>query len=414
MEINKKLDELGSAWDEFKKTTSKAMEAGKAETSEIKEKQDKINADMEKLQTKIDGLNAAMTRTSQDQNENLDVKSYKEVLENTLGKKVSLEDTKKIQEYKAALENYMRKGMGHEPSHDLTKHAMKTLSIDSEVGGGFFVVPEIAAEIVKKINESSPLRQFASKVTIGTSSLKINADLDARSATWVGEQETRSNTTTPTLRQVEIHVHEMYTYPKATTAFLEDAAVNVDAWLSEYASEAFALAEATAFVSGTGVGKPRGILSYADGTSFGQIQRIPTDATGAITGLDVIDVQDSLKEGYQRNAIWMMNRLTRSVIRKVTDGTNFLWQPGLQAGVPDLLVGKPVYLAADLNTSLATGVDGLMLYGDFAQGYQVVDRRGIRVLRNPYTAAGFVSFDTSYRVGGGVKNFEAIKVLDIA
>lgn len=412
MDINTKLNELGSAWEEFKKTTSKAMADGKTEASEIKEKQEKMNKDMDQIQAKVDGLNAAIARSSQNQDQDLDVKEYKKVLEQECGKKFSTDEVKKVSEYKEQLQGFLRGGQ--EPNKELARFVAKTLSIDSETGGGFFVTPEMSSEIVKKIHESSPVRQLASKQTISTSSLKINEDLDARSITWVGEQETRSNTTTPTVRQIEIFVHEAYTYPKATSAFLEDAAINVEAWLADYAAEAFAIGEATAFINGTGVGKPRGIVGgYADGTSFGYVQRIPTDATAAITGLDLIDLQDALKDGYQRNASFMMNRLVRSIVRKVTDGTQFLWQPGLQAGVPDLLLGKPVYLAADLNTATTTGTDGLMIYGDFAQGYQVVDRRGIRVLRNPYTASGFVSFDTSFRVGGAVKNFEALKILDI-
>ncbi len=389
MDLLKKFDELGRAWEEGKATLSKDLNETKSET---KEKFEKINADMDKIQAKIDAVNAAMTRTA--------------------AGKEGTDESKAQREYKKAFEQYIR--YNKNVPDDVMEMARKTLSIDSEVNGGFFVEPELAAEIVKAVNESSPIRQLASVQGISSSSLKINEDVDARSASWVGEQQSRSNTTTPTLKQVEIHVHEMYTYPKATTAFLDDASVNVEAWLSDWASEAFALTEATAFVRGDGVGKPRGILSYADGTVFGYVQRIATDATGAVTGLDLIDVQDALKEPYQRNATWLMSRAVRGAVRKVTDGTNFLWQPGLQQGVPELLLGKPIMLAQDMTAtaSFVTGLD-VAMYGDFKAGYQIVDRRGIRVLRNPYTNAGFVSFDTSMRVGGGVKNFEAIKIMKV-
>lgn len=393
MDLTKKIDELGSAWEEYKKTNNAAIEKQRTESSETKEKLEKIDTDLDKLQEEVKALNAAMTRIGQGGQNQVDEKKQK------------------LEEYKKQFEKYVRKGS--DISHEMNEFAMKTLSVDSDVNGGFFVEPQMSAEIVKSIHESSPIRQLASVQTISSASLKLNSDLDKPLAYPVAERGSRTVTTNPTVKQNEIFAHEYYCEPQATQSFLDDAAINVEAWLSAYAAEAFALAEATDMVSGNGVGKIRGILSYTDGTTYGYIQRVATDATGAITGLDLIDVQDSLKEGYQRNASWLMNRLTRSVVRKATDGTQYLWQPGLQAGVPDMLLGKPVYLAADLNTSLVTGTDGLMMYGDFRAGYQVVDRVGIRLQRDPYTSKPNVIFYTTKRVGGAVKNFEAIKVLKI-
>lgn len=391
MDIQKKIDELGHAFEEFKKINDQKIEEIKKGSSgaESKEKLERCEKHLDILETQIKEMNAALART---------------------GGQGGDQKTKETEQRKQEFNAFLRKGQ--HAAHD-GAFAGKTLSIDSEVGGGFFVLPEVSAEIVKKVNESSPMRQLASVVTISTSSFKVNSDLDARTANWQGERSSRSEGTSPTINQDEIFVHEMDCNPGATQAFLDDAFVNVEAWLADYAAEAFALAEATAFISGHGVGRPRGVLSYGDGTTYGNVQRITTDATGAITGDDLIDVQDALKEPYQKNATWLMHRLTKSVIRKVKDGTQYLWQPGLQAGAPDMLLGRPVMLAADLNTSLATGTDGLMLYGDFKQCYQIVDRVGIRTLRDPYSSKPKVVFYTTKRVGGGVKNYEAVKVLKI-
>lgn len=418
-EVQEKLDALGREWEGYKKTNDAAIADIKKglSDSEQKEKLDKMEGGLQKLEKQISDLNAAVARTPSlvEDAASMDAKQYRDLMTEKLGKPISLDEAKMGIKYRDAFNKFMRKGA--EISDELIQFARKTLSVDSEVGGGFFVTPELSGDITKKINESSPIRQLANKLSISSSSLKVFADVDDRTASWQGERSTRSEGTSPTVRQDEIFVHELDCNPGATQAFLDDAAVNVESWLSDYCAEAFAIAEATAFVSGSGVGRPRGILSYIDSSStsyvYGKLQRIATDATGSITGDDLIDVQDALKEPYQKNASWLMNRLTKSVIRKVKDGTQYLWQPGLQAGAPDQLMGRPVYLAADLNTSLATGTDGLMVYGDLKAGYQIVDRVGIRVIRDIYSSKPKVIFFTTKRVGGGVKNYEAIKILKI-
>lgn len=414
-EIQEKLDQVGRLFEDYKKTNDAALAEVKkgASGSEQKEKLDRMETGMTKLEKQVSDLNAALARTPSlvEDAAGMDAKQYREVMVEHLNRPVSLDEAKMGIKYRDAFNSFIRKGV--EISDELVNFARKTLSVDSEVGAGFFVTPEVSGEITKKINESSPIRQLASKQTISSSSLKIFADLDDRTASWQGERSTRSEGTNPTIKQNEIFVHELDCNPGATQAFLDDAAVNVESWLGDFAAEAFALAEATAFVSGSGVGRPRGILSYADGSVFGKFQRIETDATGSIVGDDLIDVQDALKEGYQRGAVWLMNRLTKSVVRKVKDGTQYLWQPGLQLGAPDQLMGRPVHLAADLNTSLVASTDGLMIYGDLKQAYKIVDRVGTRVLRDPFSSKPKVIFFTTKRVGGGADNYEALKILKI-
>ncbi len=242
----------------------------------------------------------------------------------------------------------------------------------------------------------------------------MTADNDLMDANWVGERASRAATDTPQIRELEFFVHELYVNPQATQALLDDASINLEAWLAGKAIEGFAVKEATGFVSGNGVGKPFGILSYASGTSHGQIERVATATNSAIVGEDLFDVQTALKEKYQKNASWQINRSRIGGLRKLKDAitSQYIWQPGLQAGTPSLLLDKPVYMNADLPSAITATTDTI-IYGDVKAGYQVVDRVGIRVLRDAYTNKPYIGFYTTKRVGGGVKNFEALKVMRI-
>jgi HK97 family phage major capsid protein len=415
MDLAKKFDDLGRAFEEFKKTNDQRIDEIKklgAAKPETETKLAKIEADMQASETKIAELNAALNRTGGRSGdfEDIGLKSYAEKLNQATGRVWSKDDTKKMRDYGQAVNQYMRKGT--EVPAELKQFATKAMSEDSETGGGFLVVPEISAEIVKQVQESSPMRALADVATISSSSLKINQDLDRPASGWVGERGSRSATTPPTVRQVEIQAQEMYAYPEATQTFLDDAAVNVEAWLTQFCATAFAFDEATAFITGDGNQKPRGILGYSDGSVFGYIQRQACGGTGSITGDDLINMQQLLKEPYQKNAQWMIKRQLLGTIRTIKDGQGrYIWQPGLLPAMPNTLLDKPVNMAYDLNSALTTGVDGLAAYGDFKAGYQIVDRVGIRVLRDPYTNKPNVGFYTTKRVGGGVKNFEAIKLL---
>lgn len=389
MELQKKIEELGTAFEEFKKLNDQRLEDIKKNGSaagDLEEKVAKANEHIGTLEKQIEQLNAAIARKA---NGGKDLEP-----ELTAEQKAS-------KEQKEALTAYLRKGI-----------ESKALSTDSDEDGGFLVNPEMSSEIVKKIFESTPMRELASVQVIGSDSLEILEDLDEVGSGWVGEIAARTETTSPTLKKVMIPVHELYAKPKATQRFLDDASVNVEQWLGAKVAEKFARDEATAFVSGNGVNKPKGILAYADGSTFGTVQRQRTANATALDGNDFIAIQSLLKEAYQGNATWLINRLIIGEVRKLKDATSgqYIWQPGLTVGQPGTLLGRPVRMANDLASSLAID-NNIGLYGDFRQGYQIVDRIGIRVLRDPYSAKPYVEFYTTKRVGGGVKNFEAIKVL---
>ena len=396
MELKEKLDAMGTAFEEFKKTNDLKLEEVKkfgTATAATETKLAKIEGDMDKLQKSIDGLNAALARTG----------GQSELTEEAVEAKAS-------KAYRSAVGSYMRKGVNI-PS-DVVHPQFKDMSVDVESDGGFLVSPEIATEITKKLYETSPMRQLASVMTIGTDMLEMLYDGDEADSGWVGETQARPVTNTPGLKQIKIPVNEIYANPRATQKLLDDAAINIEAWLAEKVRDRFERQENRAFWVGDGILKPKGVFAYDSGTGFNQIERVNTALNSAMGADDFINLQTALKEGYQGNATWVINRLLVGTIRKYKDTVTgqYIWQPGLQVGSPDVLLGRPVVKATDLPNAFAASTD-LVAYGDFKAGYQIVDRFGIRVLRDPYTMKPWVTFYTTKRVGGGVKDFEAIKIL---
>jgi HK97 family phage major capsid protein len=185
--------------------------------------------------------------------------------------------------------------------------------------------------------------------------------------------------------------------------------MNVEAWIAEKVSDKFARTEATSFISGNGVGKPRGILTYASGTSFNQVEQVVSGSAALLLPDGLISLVYALKAPYKVGAQFLMKRATVSAIRKFKDTTNqYLWQPSVQAGQPDSLLGFPIMEADDMEAVAANAL--AVAFGNFKAAYQIVDRIGIRTLRDPYSSKPYVEFYTTKRVGGGVKNFEAFKI----
>lgn len=291
----------------------------------------------------------------------------------------------------------------------------KALSVNSDPDGGYLVTPTMSATIIKKVFESTPLRGLASVETISSDSLEIIDDHDEPTAGWVGETQSRADTNTPTIAKKSIPVHEIYASPKATQKILDDAGINIEAWLAGKVSDLFARKEATAFVSGTGVGQPRGILTYTAGTTWGStVEQISSADSADITADGLVSTFYALKEDYAMNAAWLMNRLSVKQVRLLKEATTnaYMWQPSLQAGQPDSLLGAAIYQASDMPVPAADSLS--VAFGDWKRAYQIVDRLGIRVLRDPFTDKPYIKFYTTKRVGGDVINTEAFKILKLS
>lgn len=295
---------------------------------------------------------------------------------------------------------------------------LKALQVGSDPAGGYWVPADTGGRIVARVYDLSPIRQIASVQPISTDRLEGVGDINDITSGWVGETQARTETNTPDVGKYDIPVHEMYAMPKASQKVLDDAAIDLEAWLTGKVAPHFARKEGAAFVAGDGVLKPRGFTAYttaatADASrAWGQLEHINTGVNAdfaATNPADVLyDLEGAFKAAHLANSNFVTKRQVVTKIRKFKGSdNNYLWQPGLQAGRPNTLIGYPIVMAEDMPV-LAAGSLSLSL-GDFRHGYQIVDRVGIRLLRDPYTSKPHVLFYFTSRVGGGVVDFEAIK-----
>jgi HK97 family phage major capsid protein len=312
-------------------------------------------------------------------------------------------------EYKSAFNLYLRKGMDSGLEHLQTK----ALSVTVDANGGFLVPNQMADLIVQIVNESSPMRRLATVETISSDSLDIIEDITDMDAAWGDETTVRSaETTSSTLGRNTIDTFELFAQPQATQKLVDDASINIEEWVARKVADKMARLEATAFVNGNGTTQPKGFLTYTAGTTFGQIQQVNSGVSAAITADSLVNLYFSLKDDYARNATFLMHRTTVQAVRLLKDTTNqYIWQPGLSAGTPNTLMGVPVALAADMPVPAASSLS--VAVGDFKRAYLIVDRIGIRTLRDPFTSKPFVKFYTTKRVGGEVVNTDAVKILKL-
>ncbi|MDR3475194.1 MAG: phage major capsid protein [Devosia sp.] len=309
-------------------------------------------------------------------------------------------------EYKDAFSAYVKRG------------EEKALSIGSNPDGGYLVPVETESQINQMLTAISPIRSIAGVRQVSSSVYRKPITIAGPAVGWVAETAARPQTNSQTIDAVSFPTAELYAMPAATSAFLDDAAVDVGQWIADEVNAAFAEQEGTAFVTGDGSNKPTGFLhatQVAEASwSWGNIGFIKTSVDGdwpASNPSDIlVDLVYTLKAGYRQNATWVMNRHTQAALRKLKDGEgNYLWQP---AATPDgraTLMGFPLVEAEDM-PDIGSGATPIA-FGDFKRGYLVVDRMGVNVLRDPFSAKPYVLFYTTKRVGGGVQDFDAIKLL---
>jgi len=296
---------------------------------------------------------------------------------------------------------------------------VKTMLVGSNPDGGYLAPVETSNTISKRIFETSPMRSIANIMSTANEALEIPLDDQEFSSGWVAELDSRGDTDTSKLGMITIPTHEQFAQPAATQKMLDDAIFNVESWISGKVSDKFSRTENTTFVVGTGVKQPEGFLSLADWATAATYERnaLETRETATASTLaadDLINLQTDLLEFYQSNASWVMARKTWAEVMKLKDGDdNYLLNPAMmfQGALGLQLLGKKVTLFSDMP---AIGDSNIPIaYGDFREGYTILDRIGIRVLRDPYTTKGQVKYYTTKRVGGKVTNYQAIKRLKI-
>lgn len=407
-EIKGVPETVTAAFDEFMEAFEAFKDVNDRRLGEIEQK---LSADVV-TRDKMDRINRAMD----EQKKVLDQMLLKKARP-ALGSGQGCELSPEAEEHKAAFDAYVRRG----DEAGLRELEAKAFSATTGADGGYLVPPETDNEIGRRVSVVSPMRALSTVRTVSTSVLKKPFATAGLSTGWVAETAARPQTNTPQLAELSFPTMELYAMPAATQALLDDAAVDIEAWIAGEVDIVFAEQEGDAFIRGDGVNKPKGFLTYtavAENTwTWGNLGYVATGAAGAwkTTGPSdtLVDVIYALKAGHRQNGTFMMNRKTQADVRKFKDADgNYLWRPPASAGQPASLMGFPIAEAEEMPD---VGANALAVtFGDFRAGYLVVDRAGVRILRDPYSAKPYVLFYTTKRVGGGVQNFEAIKLVKFA
>lgn len=297
---------------------------------------------------------------------------------------------------------------------------MAAMSESSLADGGYVAPVEWDRRINQALIPLSPMRMISQLRTTSVQAYSTVWSDQGWGSGWVGETAARPNTANAQLSPLVFPTGEIYANPAVSQRLLDDALIDVGQWIPEQLAIQFARQEGVAFVTGDGVNKPAGFLTYAAGGTNaavhpgGSLDVVNSGAASSIPNLDILkDFMYGLASPYRPNATWLMASPTGAVLAKFKTTTGeYLWQPSTIVGQPDTFMGRPVYFDEGM-PSVAAG-NLAIAFGDFRAGYVINDRMGVRVLRDPYTNKPFVSFYSTKRVGGGVLDPRAIRVMKIS
>lgn len=433
LEIKGLITDINTAFAEYKRTNDEIIKKlAKGESvSELEVKLSKIDTDIEKFieaKTQIEAFmlaaNAPGNAIANEKGIAEECKQFNTCLRADFQSKGKVAPQEfDVAGYKHYKSGFFKLAAGS-TLENLTSEERKSMQAGSDPDGGYMLPASTTGRVISKVYEQSVMRQLCDVVTIGTGKIEGLIDNGEAAAGWVSELGTRSDTATPNVGRYEIEAMEMYAMPKISQKLLDDVAMDIESWLANKVANKFARVEGTAFWQGTGVGQPRGLATYTttatgdDTRAWGQLEHIKTGTNGAFNSTNKADTLQDLvgafRDQYLNNATFVMRRSVRTAIRKLKEATTdkYLWEPSLQAGQPDRLMGYPVRID-EYMPALTTGSLSLA-FGDFREGYTVVDRIGIRTLRDPFTAKPYVVFYTTKRTGGGCINFEAVKFIQFA
>jgi len=361
--------------------------------------QEEANALIEPINAEIDRLSAALTAAQ---------------LGGGAGDSLSAAE----RDHRTAFATWFRRGDVDADLGQLSVNA--SLTTQSDPDGGYVVPVDWEQGIDRVLGTMSVMRELARVVQIGGSTYKKLVNMGGANSGWVGEEDARGETRTPVLRELSLPSGELYANPAATQTLLDDARFDVAAWLADEISIEFSQAEGEAFIRGNGKDKPRGILAYDtvanDAYAWGKIGFVKTGAAAAFGNPpadSIIDLLFALKQGYRNNAVFLTSDVVMAEIRKWKDGEgNYLWAAPTETSKVGTMLGKAVYTDDYMDAMTANKFP--VAVADWKRAYTIADRVGVRILRDPYTNKPFVQFYATKRVGGGITNFEAIKLLKVA
>jgi HK97 family phage major capsid protein len=301
----------------------------------------------------------------------------------------------------------------------------KAMSIGSGPDGGFTVPKVIDSMIESLVVNVSPIRSVAQVQQISTSDYHKLINLHGTASGWAGETQARPATNTPQFADIAPPMGDLYANPQCTQTMLDDAFFDAESWLADEIATEFARAEGVAFINGTGVNQPKGLLSgpapvtTADGLrAFGTMQYFPSGVSGAWPAPSSINEASNallnlvfaVKAPYRANAKWLMTKKTLATVTQFQDYSGrYILTPNAAPGIPNMIFGYPVVECEDMPEIGAGSLS--IAFGDFKRGYLIVDRIGTRVVRDPFTNKPSIGFYTVKKVGGTLQNTEAIKFL---
>lgn len=427
-ELKQTIDDLNTAFEQFKSANDERIEKLEEtgiDFSELREKSEKIEAKMDELTEIKDRLEKAEIK--------LDTPEFSQGAEG----KAEAEQLKCFEEMVRGVK-FGEKTFDREAEQRYIE-ATKAVSIGTATAGGHAVPEVISRKIEEKLLDVSEMLPLVNVVNVGTSDFKELVDTKGMGYGWVGETDTRAETGTPSLEQVAPTMGIIYAYPRTTEESLQDIFFNVQNWLIDSAVEGFDVGIGAAIISGDASNKPTGFLNGTpvatadDGASperaFGTIQYIPTGVAGALPSafnlnsspqVDSVqadflyDVIYSIKKGYRKGAGWLMNKNTLKSVRKFRDADGqYLWQPSVQMGQPSMLAG---YGLNEMEDMPDVGSNTFPIaFGDFKKGYTFVNRAGLSItIDDNITTPGYVKFYIRKRVGGILRNDDAVKVVKCA
>lgn len=399
-EVKNLIDAQGRAWEEFKRTNDerlKSIEQKHYAPADTVEKLAKIDADVSKFSRQLADIGELVSRPN-----------------GASGKAGEADQV----EHKRAFDAYLRKGA----AEGLGALERKAMNSTSDPDGGFLIPTEMEAEIDRIVPRIAAMARLARTVTIGTRSLQKRVKVTGMSMARVAEGATAGETTEPTYARVEITAYPAEVEPWVNNETLEDADINLAADLANEAAIGFAEGAGAEFITGTGVNRARGILGYAAvanaSYAWGSVGYIASGKAAAFASVapadKVIDLNHALKQQYRAGAVWLMADATLSQVRQLKDGSQsyYLWQPDPSAGFGGRLLGYPVEI--DDNMSVIAANSYSIAFGNFERAYLIVNRTGTTLIRDNITAKGVTKFNFRRRFGGGIVNYEALKLLKFA
>lgn len=391
-DVSEVAQELKGKFEEFTQKNDKRIDAIEAEKSKLAGQVDTLNGKLSELDELKTSLEAELAEIKRPDG--------------------SVSATKEVTEHKAAFEQFVRKGK-EDGLADLERKAMQT---GSDPDGGFAVPEELDRSIITALRDEVVMRQECNVITVGTPHFKRLVNQGGTNSGWVGEVDKRPETATSKLASIEPVWGEIYGNPAATQTMLDDAFFNVEQFITDDLTTEFAEQEEAAYTNGDGVKKPKGLLAYGSDDQadkdrdWGTLQHLLLKKPTELTADEVIKLIYTMRKVYRSGAKFMMNNNTLFQVRTLKDAQgNYLWQPGLQLGQPSALLG---YGIAENEQFPDVAADSTPLaFGNFKRCYTILDRIGVRMLRDPYTNKPFVHFYTTKRVGSMMTDSNAVKLL---